>query len=300
MKTKQISGKIKLPPGKKVAVSITFDCDAHSLWIGSIGKTGPVSLSRGEYGAYAGIPRILDLLNKYDIKTTFFIPGLTADTFPEVCREIIAAGHEVGWHGYAHHDNSSLTYEEEERVMQMGLESLERIGVRPVGYRSPSTDYSPNTMTLLEKYCFQYSSNLMGNDMYPYYSRPVKGYLNRSNEFGKELPVLELPLSWHTDDIIYIEYVDNDPTMPPCVLRPAKELYERSMAIYDYTANYPGGELILVNHPQASGHPQFIMNMERMIEYMAERGAWFTTCRNIADAFVPDFPIENVRGQRHD
>jgi peptidoglycan/xylan/chitin deacetylase (PgdA/CDA1 family) len=288
MSHQQKSGKIKLPEGKNVAVSLTYDCDALSLWIGSVGRTTPVSLSRGEYGAVVGIPRILEMLKKYDIITTFFIPGHTADTYPNICRAILDAGHEIGWHGYAHHSNSTMSYEEEDRTMQMGLDALARIGAHPVGYRSPSCDYSPNTMTLLEKYGFKYSSNLMGNDMYPYYSRPVTGHLEQGNTFGSPLSVLELPLAWYTDDIIFIEYVNKFPYMPPTYLRPAKEHYERCITAYDYTRRFPGCELILVNHPQASGHPEFIINMERMIEHMQDNGAWFTTCESIADNFVPD------------
>ena len=286
---KQHSGKVKVPPGKTAAVSITFDMDALTLWTDSVGRQTPVALSRGEYSAFAGIPRILDMLDKYKLTSTFFIPGRTADTFPEVVREIAAAGHEIGFHGYSHASNTTMTFEEEDRSMQMGLDALKRIGAHSVvGYRAPSCDYSPNTMTLLEKYGFKYCSNLLGNDGYPYYPRPVIGHSDRGNEFGKPLPILELPLCYQTDDIVFIEYVNQFPYMAPLILRPAKELFDREMGAFDYAVKNPGSELILVNHPQATGHPEFIMNMERMIEYMTERGAWITTCREIYENFKPD------------
>ncbi|MCD8052809.1 MAG: polysaccharide deacetylase [Lachnospiraceae bacterium] len=289
MVARQRSGKIRVPDGKTVAVSITFDCDALTLWQDSTGQTGPVSLSRGEYGMLAGIPRILDMLERYGIKTTFFVPGRTADTYPEIIREIIAAGHEIGWHGYSHANNTTMSLEEEDRAMQMGIDAICRCGApAPIGYRAPSCDYSPNTMGLLTKYGFRYASNLMGNDNFPYYPCPVIGHSDRGNEFAEPLPILELPLSYQTDDIIFIEYVNKFPWMPPMPLRPTSELFQREMGAFDYACKTPGSEVILVNHPQATGHPEFIMNMERMIEHMQERGAWLVPCKDIYEAFIPD------------
>ena len=93
-------GKVRLPEGKKIALNLGFDFDSSSVWMESFKKTSPVYTSRGEYGAEVGVPRILNLLDKYDIKSTFFVPGHTIDTYPEVCREIIERGHEIAHHGY--------------------------------------------------------------------------------------------------------------------------------------------------------------------------------------------------------
>lgn len=94
----------------------------------SFGKSSPVYISRGEYGAVVGVPRILDLLDKYNLKTTFFIPGHTADTYPEACKEIVARGHEVGHHGYVHEDPTDLTLEVEDSILQRGFEILVKNG----------------------------------------------------------------------------------------------------------------------------------------------------------------------------
>lgn len=121
----QKTGKMKLPEGKKIAVNLGFDFDSSSVWMESFGKTSQVYASRGEYGAVVGVPRILNLLEQYDIKATFFIPGHTVDTFPEICKEIVKRGHEVGHHGYVHEDPTDLSYEEEDAIIIKGLETLE-------------------------------------------------------------------------------------------------------------------------------------------------------------------------------
>ena len=115
-------------------VCLTFDFDAMSVWFG-YANTTPAMLSRGEYGATVGVPRILKLLNEYNIKATFFIPGHTIDSFPHPVDDILSAGHEVAHHSYAHVDPSEQTPEEERRDMERALATLRRIGVNPVGFR---------------------------------------------------------------------------------------------------------------------------------------------------------------------
>lgn len=143
----QVNGKVRIPEGKKIAVNIGCDFDAQSIWDGSFGLTSPAYMSRGEFGAVVGAPRLLKLFDKYKIKTTWCIPGHTVDTFTSICQEIVDAGHEVAHHGYVHENSTKMSYEEE-KVMQMGLEALAKIGVKPRGYRSPYWDFSPNTLNI--------------------------------------------------------------------------------------------------------------------------------------------------------
>ena len=168
----QITGRVRIPAGKKVAVNIGCDVDAQSIWIGSFNMLSPAYMSRGEFGAEVGVPRLLKLLDKHDVKATWCIPDRTVDTWPDMGREILAAGHEIAHHGYVHENPTLMALEEETKVMEMGLESLARIGAKPRGYRSPYWDFSPNTLNVLERYGFEYDSSLMGNDLYPY--RPAR------------------------------------------------------------------------------------------------------------------------------
>lgn len=98
----QTTGKVKLPEGKRVAVNIGVDFDAHSVWMGMYDQYSPAYMARGEFGAEVAAPRLLKLLDKYNIKTSWCIPGHTVDTFPEISQSVVDHGHEIVHHGYAH------------------------------------------------------------------------------------------------------------------------------------------------------------------------------------------------------
>jgi peptidoglycan-N-acetylglucosamine deacetylase len=282
---KQRSGKIKLPKGKRVAVNIGCDFDAQSIWIGSFNLTSPAYMSRGEFGAEVGAPRLLNLFDKYDIKTTWFIPGHTVDTFTDICKEVVARGHEVGHHGYVHENPTTMSYEEEEKVMQMGLESLSKIGVKPRGYRSPYWDFSPNTLDILEKYGFKYDSSLMGNDLHPYWPRTVQVNADKANVFTKESSVLEIPVSWYLDDFPQVEYITGIQEGQ----RPAQDIFDRWASIFDYACDHEEGAcFVLTTHPQTIGRAHMIQMLEKLIQYMDSRGAWFTTLDEIYENYYEE------------
>ena len=118
----------------RATVCLTFDFDAISIWIGPYGATSPSMISRGEFGV-VGVERILRLLDRTGLPATFFVPGHTAETYPDAVRAIAAAGHEIGHHGYLHENPAALESKERERaILERGLEALERVArVRPVG-----------------------------------------------------------------------------------------------------------------------------------------------------------------------
>lgn len=273
----QKTGKVRLPEGKKIAVNLGFDFDSTSVWMESFGKTSQVYASRGEYGAVVGVPRILDLLDKYDIKANFFIPGHTIDTFPEVCKEIVARGHEVCHHGYVHEDPTDLSYEEEEAIMVRGLECLEKIGVKPIGYRSPGFDFSPNTLDILEKYGFKYDSSLMGNDFYPYCPKYCTVNFDKGNEFSEPSSVVEMPASWYMDDFPHSEFI-----MTRTGMKPQSQIFEIWTGTYDYgVENTENGMLTVAMHPQVIGRPHNIVMLEKFIKHVLETGGYFATFAEI-------------------
>ena len=277
----QVSGKVRIPAGKKVAVNIGCDFDAQAIWIGSFNLTSPAYMSRGEFGAEVAVPRLLKLFDKHQVKATWCIPGHTVDTWPEVCREIVAAGHEVGHHGYVHENPTPLSLEEETKVMEMGLEALARIGVKPRGYRSPYWDFSPNTLAILEKYGFDYDSSLMANDLHPYRPRPVEVHADRGNVFGPPSKILEIPVSWYLDDFPQVEYM----TGRQEGMRPSQDIFDRWKAIFDYAVeNEADACYVLTTHPQTIGRAHTIQMFEELIAHMKNRGAWFATLSEICDA----------------
>jgi peptidoglycan/xylan/chitin deacetylase (PgdA/CDA1 family) len=183
-------------------VCLTFDFDAMSVWLGGYPHVTPAMLSRGEFGAQVGVPRILELLRRFDLRATFFTPGHTAESFPEALVAILEAGHEVGHHGYGHEDPSTQTPAEERASLERGLVALDKVtGQRPRGYRSPSWDYSGVTLSLLVEYAFVYDSSLFAGDFYPYHPR-LSDEVSKDQPLcrGKPVPIWEFPVHFALDD----------------------------------------------------------------------------------------------------
>ena len=127
-------------------VCLSFDFDAMSVWL-AYDRVTPAMLNRGEYGARVGVPRILELLERNDLKATFFVPGHTVESFPAETAAILEAGHEIAHHSYAHIDPSGQSADEEREDMERALAVLETVGVKPQGFRSPSADLSAASST---------------------------------------------------------------------------------------------------------------------------------------------------------
>lgn len=182
----------------KFPVVLTFDVDGETLWIARDPKNWerPVTLSQGQYGPKVAVPRILKLLDKYDIKATFFIPGYIMDTYPEMAKAVHQAGHEIAHHGYYHEWPENFASEEEERQsFERGIEAIQKItGQKPAGYRSPAWEFSPWTIKILQDLDFLYSANMMDNDA-PYIHHGL----------------VELPVQWCLDDAAFWLYSSKIP-----------------------------------------------------------------------------------------
>jgi len=254
-------------------VCLTFDFDALSVWF-SFDRTTPAMLSRGEYGARVGVPRILELLRRHSIKATFFVPGHTVDSFPAQVEKILADGHEVAHHSYAHVDPSGQKPQDERADMELALRALERIGVKPAGFRSPSADYSSVTLSLLEEFGFVYDSSLMADDFCPYHPRigdQVGQYAPLV--MGRESRIWELPMSFEFDDWVHFQFMfspyRNGTSAPSKVL----EVWTEEFNWMD--ANVDGGILTVAMHPQVIGRGSRIAMLEKFILNGAAQGATF-------------------------
>jgi peptidoglycan/xylan/chitin deacetylase (PgdA/CDA1 family) len=198
---------------KRHIVCLTIDFDAISGFIAR-GQTSPSWISRGEFGPRAGAPRLLALLKKYGIKSTWFVPGHTIETYPQACEAVLAAGHEIAHHGWTHRPPASLTRVEEEGELVRGNEAIRMLTGRAArGYRSPSWDLSPHSIGLLLKQGFLYDSSLMGDDYTPYYARQGDVIeLEKPAVFGGETTLVEMPIHWAADDAPHFEYVRTEAT----------------------------------------------------------------------------------------
>lgn len=275
---------LSLPPNCNIAVSLGVDFDAHSVWPGSYGIKSPGYLSRGEFGADVGAPRLLRLFRTYDIRTTWFTPTHTMETFPASFEAVMEHGHEIGAHGCLHERIGPLEESAERALLerQIGLHK-QIVGKRPRGYRSPSWDFSDHTLALLQEFEFDWDSSLMGRDFEPYRPRPVTLRDEGGSVFGAPSRVLEIPVSWALDDFPAFEYV---PRMN-AGLSSNEVVYQRWKDHFDYAyREIEAGVLTVALHPQSIGRAPNIMMLERFITYMKSHpGVWFAPLSDIADAW---------------
>lgn len=253
------------PEGKRCAVAFTFDFDAEELWIGEDPENAdrPGVLSQGTYGAKVGVPKLLELLERHSVRATFFIPGRVAEAHPDRVREILAAGHEVGHHGYTHRSPNRLSREEEEEELVKGKQALEALGAELAGYRSPSWDFSEHTLDLLTAHGFRYSSNLM-DDIVPYRHA--------------DHPIVELPVQWILDDAPHFWFEaatwEKKISTTDEVLRIWEEEF---LGIRDF-----GGLAVFTMHPQIIGRPSRLKALSRFIGFVkAHDDVWVASCGEI-------------------
>lgn len=255
------------PGGARFAVALSFDSDheTNELREGgeSIGK-----LSHGQYGARQGIPRILDLLKRHGVPASFYVPAVTAMLYPDEQRRVVAEGHEIGIHGWIHERNSVLPEAAERDLMMRSAEVLETItGVRPVGIRTPSWDFSPFTLAITRDMGLIYDSSLMADvDCYELLLD------------GQNTGVIELPVEWMRDDAVYFNmnrYAGLRPYTPP---EGVFDIFRRELE----AAAQEGGIFQLTMHPHMIGYRSRIWIIDELIRLAKSLGpVWFATHADI-------------------
>lgn len=265
-------------------VCLSFDFDGPSLWL-QRRQTTPAPISRGEFGAVA-VPRILRLLAARDISATFFVPGHTIETYPDVCRAIVDAGCEVALHGYAHELNAGLERDDERSILQRSMSLIESLtGDLPAGYRAPSGDVTEQTLELLIENDIVYDSSLMGHDYQPYQVRLGDEYPNDGPvQWGSETELIELPWSWTLDDYVYLEFVTFRRMLMPGLKSPT-EMFDNFAGDIEWMArDVEAGVCTVVFHPQVIGRGHRLLALERWLDRIAEFGVAFNRLDQIAVA----------------
>ncbi len=258
------------PNGAKVAVSLSFDFDTEPVWLGFQNQRSPSYMSRGEYGARAAMPRILALLDKYQIPATFFIPAASMILHPQELQDVLKRPqHEIGFHSYVHENPMELSEQEEREVYEKAMRIfVEKVGKRPVGFRSAAWDLTPATIKLVKEMGFLYDSSMMADD------RPYTLVAE-----GEDTGLIELPVEWILDDWPYFQL---SWATHHVGLRTADEVYSIWAGEFD-GAYEEGTTYILVMHPQVIGHRYRMQMLERLIQYMRSKpGVWFATHEQIA------------------
>lgn len=274
-------------------VCLTFHFDAVSLWPGMFNMSSPAPVSRGEFGARIAVPRILEILKREGLQCTFFTPGLTIETYPELCKRIVDEGHEIAHHGYRHVSPVPMSEEEEREELLNGLDAMDRIlGTRAVGYCSPASDLSPNSIKLLHENGFLYDATMSGTDFEPYWCRSGDQVTKDGKiTFGKEVEVVSLPFAWSMDDFPQMELVLGNSILPG---NEDPEKAERMwIADMDFMVErIENGVYVMCFHPQVIGRGARLRIVENMINRARELGAELTTCKAAAQDWKDRNPFQ--------
>jgi peptidoglycan-N-acetylglucosamine deacetylase len=262
------------PSGAKVAVAVTFDVDAEAGWLceGEQYRRRLTTLSEVRFGITRGLPRILQMLKDRDLPGTFFVPGETAERYPESILMIADAGHEIAHHGHAHLRSDRISAEFQREEIARAFEVFEKIGVpRPTGYRSPAWELTPETFELLIEFGFVYDSSCMGDDR-PYYEK-----------LGNQT-ILELPVHWAMDD--WPRFGWNIDTGG--VLGSPSAMYDQWMDELDLASREDNGaSLVLTMHPEMIGRRHRFAHLIRWIDDVRSRDdVWFTSMGNLAAGVI--------------
>jgi peptidoglycan/xylan/chitin deacetylase (PgdA/CDA1 family) len=262
------------PNGARVAVGLSFDVDNASASLAT-GDLISESISRGEYGAVDGLPRILRILDRQNVPASFFIPAVSHLLHPQMIPAILASGrHEIGVHGWIHEHLPSVNdAAAEQDMLNRAIDTLTKaIGRKPVGYRAPSWQFSKFTMAQVKAAGFLYDSSLMASD------DAYEILLD-----GQPTGVVELPIERIVDDFPYFGGATNGGL-------PSPEEVEKVFRSEFDVAYQEGGLFILTMHPHITGHRSRAAGLERLITYMKSKpGVWFATHEQIA-RYVKEAP----------
>lgn len=293
---------------KDIQICINPHFDAVSLWIGSWGgEDSPCDISRGVFGAKRGVPRLLDLFKRYNIRVTWGVTGHSMESFPKaadmICDAVNNHGHEIGIHGYVHENPLAMTREQEADVLDRTISAIQKIsGKKPKGYMAPWWELSKNTVELLFERGITYDSSLMEDDYHPYYVRvgdswtkinyngPAADWM-KPWKAGKAVDLVELPANWHLDDAPPLLFVKASANSHGWIT--GRQLGEIWQDQFDWVYRHHDYAVLPITiHPDASGKPHGLMMLERLFDHMlAHEGVRFITMEEAAQDFRKRFPF---------
>ncbi|KAL8742943.1 MAG: hypothetical protein Q9190_004648 [Brigantiaea leucoxantha] len=283
---------------KRALCCISVDIDAVAGWLGSYGGEDSTSdISRGLFAGTVGVTRLLKLFAKYDIKTTWFIPGHSLDTFPEECAKVRDAGHEIGLHGYSHENPTRLTLQQQHAILDKTYKQLtEFCGKPPRGSVAPWWEASKEGAELMLKYGIEYDHSFSHHDCLPYYLRigdkwtPIDydkdpTHWMKPLEPGPDTGLVEIPASWYLDDLPPMMFIKKAPNSHGWVN--PKDVEELWRDHFDYFyREYDDFCFPVTIHPDVSGHPHVLFMLERLIEYLnGKEGVEWVKMEDICDDF---------------
>ncbi len=292
---------------KEIYCAFGVDVDAVAGWLGSYGgEDSPDDISRGLFAGEVGSPRLLKLFEKYDLQTTWFIPGHSIETFPNQMKAVVDAGHEIGTHGYSHENPVAMTPQQERDVLEKCIGLVDDLtGKRPVGNVAPWWEPSNTTNELLLEFGYKYDHSLQHNDFTPYYARVGDkwtkiDYGKQASEWmkplvrGEETDLIKIPANWYLDDLPPMMFIKGSPNSHGFVNpRDLEQMWKDQFDWVHREMDYAVYTLTI--HPDVSGRPQVLLMLERMIEYInGHDGVKWATFEEIADDFARRQPREDA------
>ena len=256
---------------------LSFDFDTWSGFAAR-GMTTPTPVSRGEFGV-VGAARILDLLRARGIRSSWYIPGVVIETYPEACARVVKEGHEVGHHGWSHVPPAWLEADREAEEFTRAVNAIVKLtGAKPAGYRSPSWDISDRTIDLILEHGLRYDSSMMGHDCSPYFAR--RGDVVAADapmRFGPVTDLVEIPISWSLDDHPHFEFIRTKSEVLPGLAN-ANAVLDNWLADFDYMKRTEEwGALVFTFHPYVVGRGHRMIMLEKLIDALEREGAVFLT-----------------------
>ncbi|MBP0447095.1 polysaccharide deacetylase [Roseomonas sp. SSH11] len=264
---------------------LSFDFDTWSGFAAR-GMTTPTPVSRGEFGV-VGAGRILDLLGSRGIRSSWYVPGVVIETYPEACERILAGGHELGHHGWSHVPPADLSAEREAEEFGRAVESIRRLsGQGPAGYRSPAWDLSERTLGLVLEHGCRYDSSMMGHDCQPYFARRGdRVAADAPLVFGEATDLVEVPISWSLDDHPHFEFFRSGGAVTPGLAN-ADAVLGNWIADFEYMRrSTEWGMLVYTFHPYVIGRGHRMLMLEKLIDRLGRMGAVFLTLDQVQQEF---------------
>lgn len=264
-------------------VVLTYDFDAVAAWLS---YDMPELHAWGAFGAETAAPRLLDLHDRHDVPSTWFVPGHTAESFPEVTGRAYDDGHEIAHHGWTHDPLPSLSAEVEREDFERGIDALyDLTGEKPTGFRAPDGGLSEHTVDLLEEHGFEWDSSEGVHDFEPYrlHADPALEH-GEPYERGRPTDIVEVPVVWHRDDWMQLFPVVSGPEW--VAFTDEGTVFERWRTELDWMREHvDDGVFTLLLHPQCAGRAPFVAELERFIEDVrAMPETTFATCGEVAAA----------------
>lgn len=270
--------EMKWPGEAKTAVALCFDLDADTIWKNktrSLPYGGEMrkAHSVGLYGAKRGTAVILDILKKYGVKATFYVPAVNVRDYADLIYKIMDAGCEIAHHGYAHEPSYGDTVEEQLEIIEKSQKIFEEVtGKRARGFRTTGT-LLPETKAVLAKQKQVVYSSTAINKEYPYH-----WIID-----GKKSHIIELPSRQELDDYVQMSY-NFYPAQPIGLPRISnyEDVLSNFKKEFDGAIRF-GTPYVTMFHPQVSGGMGRSHILDELLAYMMQSSsAWFTDCEGLA------------------